>query len=332
MTVSIIQGGALEVLATLAPQSFQSAITSPPYWGLRDYGTTPQAWPATTFSPMPGLPPMEIEAWEGELGCEPTPEAYVAHIVDIFRGVYRVLRDDGTLWLNIGDSYASSWAVNRRSEIGNGSMKDGSRPFRPNRAVSGIKEKDLCGIPWRMAFALQADGWFLRQEIIWAKPNPMPESATDRCTKSHEQLFLLSKQHKNYVFDCGAIEEPAVSAGRIAWNNSGSVLGAYGRSREGLKVRKEVGEKRRKRSVWHCPVSVLKEAHFATFPPALVEPCLLAGTRPGDAVLDPFGGSGTVGLVAQTHGRDSTLIELNPEYAAIADRRLASIQPQLQFA
>ena len=255
---------------------------------------------------------MEIEAWEGELGCEPTPEAYIAHIVDIFRGVHRVLRDDGTLWLNIGDSYASSWAVNRRSEIGNGSMKDGSRPFRPNRAVSGIKEKDLCGIPWRMAFALQADGWFLRQEIIWAKPNPMPEAMTDRCTKSHEQLFLLSKKYRGYVFDCGAIEEPAVSD--------------YGRSR-GL----EEG-KRRKRSVWHCPVSVLKEAHFATFPPALVEPCLLAGTRPGDAVLDPFGGSGTVGLVAQTHGRDCTLIELNPEYAAIADRRLASIQPQLQFA
>lgn len=326
MTTTILVGNALEKLSESESESFQAVITSPPYWGLRDYGTPPQGWPEVAYRPMPGLPEMVTPQWVGELGQEPDPFAYVGHLASVFREVWRVLKPSGTVWLNIGDSYASSWAVNRRNIVGEGSMEDGTRPNRPNRAVAGLKEKDLCGIPWRLALALQADGWTLRQDVIWEKPNPMPESVQDRCTKAHEYLFLLTKADKGYFYDHAAVKEPAVGAGRAAWNNSAVDLGQYGRVRAGLSRRAEVSETRNRRSVWRIPVSTFKEAHFATFPAALVEICLRASTSPGDAVLDPFGGAGTVGLVAQTLGREATLIELNPDYVEIANTRLRVTQ------
>ena len=255
----------------------QMCVTSPPYFGLRDYGH------------------------EGQLGLEQTPEEYIAAMVDVFRCVRDVLADDGTLWLNIGDSYAGY----RRASTSVG---------------SGVKHKDLIGIPWMIAFALRADGWYLRQDIIWHKPNPMPESVRDRCTKAHEYIFLLSKSDR-YFFDSEAMKEPAVSE-KPAGNKRHKYADAYAAS-ESEEHRTKAGllaltgvewEKRNRRSVWTVATRPYKGAHFATFPPALIEPCILAGSRPGDVVLDPFMGSGTTAQVAAQHGRQYLGCELNPGY------------------
>jgi site-specific DNA-methyltransferase (adenine-specific) len=256
-----------------------------------------------------------------EIGLEPTPDEFVAALVEVFREVRRVLRDDGTVWLNLGDSYAQSGGAGAQGTTG----QRASRTFTANGTLraknqDGIKPKDLIGIPWRVAFALQADGWYLRQDIIWAKPNPMPESVRDRCTKSHEYIFLLSKSPR-YYFDHGAIKEP-VAASTVKRLSSGAPprMGGDKYGDDGRdEARTKSGEAytgldgmRNKRDVWTVATRPYREAHFATFPPALIEPCVLAGCPEG----------GTTGLVAEQHGRHSVLCELNPEYAAMAAARI----------
>jgi DNA modification methylase len=399
MTVRIINGDCRDVLKTLPSESVHCVVTSPPYFGLRDYGV------------------------DGQIGLEPTPDEFVAAMVDVFTEVRRVLRADGTLWLNLGDSYAGSWGAQGRQGA-TGQMADRSvsrvreksklsaaqiaaHPQKMSRTGSirqpGLKPKDLIGIPWRVAFALQADGWYLRQDIVWHKPNPMPESVQDRCTKAHEYLFLLSKSER-YFYDADAIAEPQVSD-HVAGNHSHKGTEAYNagatehRTKAGLvefaqRTRKQsiraldlakqhgltekhiaairavgitdagkaqitqdgfgkndphiqaladeakaalggyyreflISEKRNKRSVWTVATMPFKEAHFATFPPALIEPCILAGSPAGGTVLDPFGGAGTTGLVADRLQRNAILIELNPEYADMAERRIFNDAPLL---
>lgn len=262
----IIVGDSRTVLRQFPDNFFQTCITSPPYWGLRDYGI------------------------EGQIGAEMLLDNYIADITSVFQEVRRVLRDDGTLWLNVGDAYTSGNRTWRDSDKKNPARGMTYRPPTP----AGLKPKDLIGIPWKLAFALQADGWFLRSDIIWYKPNCQPESVKDRPTRSHEYVFLLAK-NEDYVYDSDAVREASL------------VL---------------PGTKRNKRTVWNVNTDPFPEAHFATFPPALIEPMILAGTSPGDAVLDPFFGSGTVGAVCQTWQRCFAGIELKPEFAQIALRRL----------
>jgi len=295
MTVKIITGDCRDVLRSLDANSVQCCVTSPPYFGLRDYGMAEQ------------------------IGLEPSPDEFVAEMVAVFRDVRRLLRDDGTLWLNIGDSYAAHASASH-------GYKDG-RANRSARAAAGVpkdlKPKDLIGIPWRVAFALQADGWYLRQEIIWHKPNPMPESVTDRCTKAHESVFLLAKSAR-YYFDAPAIAEPAeYPVGSRADVKKGEFSGK-GADRLGQEAFRAIRDTRNRRSVWTIASQPFSGAHFATMPPELAETCIKAGTKPGDTVLDPFGGAGTTGLVADRMQRNATLIELNPTFAAMARERIAA--------
>jgi DNA modification methylase len=337
MSVRIIIGDAREQLKNLASESVHCCVTSPPYFGLRDYGVA------------------------GQIGLEPTPNAFVAEMVAVFREVRRALRDDGTLWLNLGDSYASGGRKSRdpgQSKIHpsfeGDNFIDGLRPADP----PGIKPKDLLGIPWRVAFALQADGWYLRQDIIWSKPNPMPESVTDRCTKAHEYIFLLSKSAR-YFYDADVIAEGLATDPKENYPARAKITGrgeqgasdARGNDRDksgGFPPRNrgrtprhmpyascdqfaldDVGRggRRNKRSVWTVATSPFTEAHFATFPPALIEPCILAGCPEGGVVLDPFGGAGTTALVADRLQRNAILFELNPEYVAMARRRIDGDSP-----
>ena len=305
-------GDCLQSLRAMPDQSIHCCVTSPPYFGLRDYGV------------------------DGQIGLEETPEQYVAKMVEVFREVRRVLRDDGTLWLNIGDSYAGSG----KGRNADGSHQEGGKQGTNKGTVVGklikteapdCKQKDLIGIPWMLAFALRADGWYLRQDIIWHKPNPMPESVRDRCTKAHEYIFLLSKSER-YFFDSEAMKEPAVSE-KPAGNKRHKYADAYaaGKSEEHrtkaglLSLASVEWQKRNRRSVWTVATRPYKGAHFATFPPALIEPCILAGCPEGGTVLDPFGGSGTTAGVALAHGRNAVLCELNEEYAALVPDRVDSI-------
>lgn len=306
-------GDCREQLRLLADESVHCVVTSPPYFGLRDYGHA------------------------GQIGLEPTPDEFVAALVGVFQEVRRVLRDDGILWLNLGDSYAGSGrgiGDTKTSNKGNPTSKDFHDRMVEEGAIGrawvkpppGLKQKDLIGIPWRVAFALQADGWFLRQDIIWAKPNPMPESVRDRCTKSHEYLFLLTKSDR-YFYDADAIAEEAErGAAGSTFNRGKTAIHQGGRSSE---EPRDDGPTRNKRSVWTVSTKPFSGAHFATFPPDLIEPCILAGCPRGGAVLDPFGGAGTTGLVAERHGRDSILIELNPDYAQMARDRIRNEAPLL---
>lgn len=416
MTVQIIKGDCRNVLRTLAADSVQTCITSPPYWGLRDYGVEPSVWGgspdcqhewedqiwyteqragksgAEAFS-EPGLENSErlkaarwrraatcktCGAWRGAFGLEPTPELYVAHAVEIFREVHRVLHPEGTLWLNLGDSYArdarkgqhkpgdcgkqgyiydkgggrASACVDLASEArGSSDGKVGRGDCAPIRnGASGLKAKDLIGIPWMTAFALRSDGWYLRQDIIWAKPNPMPESVTDRCSKSHEYLFLFAKSER-YFYDVDAIAEPQsdVSLARRdradLRQKEGWADAHFGNPPAGVKRPKLVDRDRdahenfnarwldsehttrNKRSVWEVATQPFNEAHFATFPPALIKPCVLAGCPEGGLVLDPFGGAGTTGLVADRLKRNAILIELNESYAEMARHRIEGDAP-----
>jgi site-specific DNA-methyltransferase (adenine-specific) len=295
MSTHIIVRDCLEALRKLPDESVHCVVTSPPYWGLRDYGIS------------------------GQLGLESSFQDYLATMVEVFREVRRVLRKDGTLWLNMGDTYASAWVCNRRNVVGNGSLENGKRANRPNRLGDGLKEKDLVGMPWRLAFALQADGWYLRSDIIWHKPNPMPESVTDRPTKAHEYVFLMSKIER-YFYDAEAVREDGVEPNRKRNDRIGGANGHTVRHSLGGMI--GASAKRNKRTVWTIPTAPFPEAHFATFPPALVEPCILAGCPKGGIVLDPFGGAGTTALIAARLGREAILIELNPQYAAMAERRL----------
>tara|TARA_R110000868_G_scaffold131748_1_gene341995 strand:- start:796 stop:1716 length:921 start_codon:yes stop_codon:yes gene_type:complete len=300
------------MMRTLPDNSVNCCVTSPPYFGLRDYGC------------------------DGQIGLEDSPEQFIARLVDVFREVKRVLNDDGTLWVNMGDSYAGGGGGNYNktgiSQAGGQHITNvRNKPSWLN--LCGLKPKDLIGIPWLLAFALRADGWYLRQDIIWHKPNPMPESVTDRCTKAHEYIFLLTKSPK-YHFDSEAIKERAITKGkrptleeryakgepkRHGLAGAGACnAGGWGTDEDG---------KKNKRSVWKVPVGGYREAHFATFPTALITPCILAGCPEGGTVLDPFGGSGTTAQVALQHRRNAILCELNPEYVKIIEKRLASVDP-----
>ena len=363
-------GDCLKLLASMPERSIDCCVTSPPYFGLRDYGTA--EWEGGD----PGCDHREKEIrqrrnlaeaanacdggsrtsegrldkdalWipyrdkcgkcgavrvDSQIGLEPTPDEFVAKLVAVFREVRRVLRDDGTLWLNLGDSYNAGTNAKRKNgtgDVGNWHTADETGGIRVN--VASLKPKDLIGIPWRVAFALQADGWYLRQDIIWHKPNPMPESVKDRCTKAHEYVFLLSKSAR-YYFDNEAIKEPCSEAtherAKYRWkraqNGGGSKESMQGHNYDNdfgdMTVDLEKG--RNKRSVWTVTTKPYKGAHFATFPPALIEPCVLAGSRKGGVVLDPFNGSGTTGEVSVLNGRKYVGIELNPEYIKLAVDRI----------
>ena len=300
-SVNIHTGNCLDILPTMEAGSVNCCVTSPPYFGLRDYGNDEQ------------------------IGLEETPEAFVESMVNVFREVKRVLADDCTLWLNLGDSYASTTK---------GSGGAGKSTLGPNKDLQniefqkmelrafkcGLASKQLIGIPWRVALALQADGWYLRQDIIWSKPNPMPESVTDRCTKAHEYIFLLSKKPK-YFYDADAVKEDAVKIYDPIKNGSvGSNKLKDGNQQSGTGTGKGEGT-RNKRSVWEVSTKPYSGAHFATFPPDLIKPCIMAGCPAGGTVLDPFGGSGTTGMVALELGRSAELIELNPDYVDIIEDR-----------
>ena len=288
----ILSGNALSALTGLADRSINCCVTSPPYWGLRDYGVP------------------------GQLGLEKTPEEYTARMVEIFREVRRVLRDDGTLWLNLGDSYNGSGGAG--GDYNKGGLKEG-QPKYGRKFTDILKPKDLVGIPWRVAFALQADGWYLRQDIIWHKPNPMPESVTDRCTKAHEYVFLLSKSAR-YYYDADAIKEPSVEPPREREKNNGE--SAVETKMRGHDCNCGNDGTRNKRSVWTVATHPYPEAHFATFPPELIKPCIKAGCPEQGIVLDPFMGSGTTAEVCCNHGRQYIGIELNPEYIVLAQDRI----------
>jgi len=350
MTIKILQGNCLDKLKDLPEQSVNTCITSPPYWGLRDYGTAeweggdpncdhvanPNATkkmgnkefnenrPSRENTKTKGYyekqcPKCGAVRKDKQLGMEDTPEEFVENLVEVFREVKRVLRDDGTVWLNLGDSYSSGGRTTTTNQTLRGDKDYGVTSPKPSK---GIKPKDLIGIPWRVAFALQADGWYLRQDIIWRKPNPMPESVKDRCTKAHEYIFLLSKQSK-YYFDNEAIKEDAkFPQGPNSSNKIRKGVGDPKMQTRGGLHKIGANPKKNKRSVWTVTTKPFKGAHFATFPMDLIEPCVLAGCPKGGTVLDPFGGSGTTGIVANNHNRNAILIELNEDYINLANKRI----------
>lgn len=300
---TILTGNALEVLKTLPSESVQMICTSPPYWNLRDYGI------------------------EQQIGRESSPTAYVSHLVDVFREAKRLLRRDGTLWLNLGDCYAG--AGDRRGGKGDehGQMKKHATPAQE----IGLLPKNLIGIPWRVAFALQQDGWVIRSDIIWYKPNVMPEPTRDRPTSAHEHLFLLAKS-EHYLYDADAVKERSVSdhpsGNGFVRDARLSYLNTDGSAR-GNAEQWQVTPYRNRRDVWAINTQPYAEAHFATMPPKLAEICILAGSRPGDTILDPFCGAGTTPLVALKLQRAYLGIELNPEYVRLAEQRIAEVQPTL---
>lgn len=407
MTVHLLTGHVGDQLLSLDPESVQCVVTSPPYYGLRDYGLQPSAWPAVEFVPMAGLPAITVPAMDACLGLEPDPWAFVGHMVEVFRGVRRVLRKDGVLWLNLGDSYAGSWGAEGRSgthgnrahnlSTYNLGRNAGGMAARSTtkRCAGGLKPKDLIGMPWRVAFALQADGWWLRSDCIWSKPNPMPCSVKDRPAVSHEYLFMLT-QSRRYLYRADAVMEAAArddrpglheyrdANGRRARENNSKhpggwasgtgcahdeLIGRYvpvgtgvgfghgfdaiakprakrehtfarttnggvapGNPPQHRADREPVeysGLRRNRRTVWTIPTQACRDAHFATFPERLVEPCILAGSNPGDMVLDPFSGTATTGAVALRLGRRYVGIEASAEYQRLAEKRLRGAQMPL---
>ncbi len=305
---TVILGDALEQLRKLGPESVHTCVTSPPYYNLRDYGAA------------------------GQIGMEETPEEYIAKLVDVFREVRRVLRQDGTLWVNIGDSYAHDKKWGGASGGKHAKALHGNTGIGRRKTHTGLKEKDLIGIPWLLAFALRADGWYLRQDIIWNKTRCLPESVRDRCTKSHEYIFLLSKSD-HYYFDAAAIREPTAESTkvRLAQNISQQA----GSTRQPGKTNgpiKAAGNSqfRNKRDVWTLSTGNFCGAHFAVFPEKLVEPCILAGCPEGGIVLDPFAGSGTAGVVAKRLGRNFIGVEINSEYRAMAQERISATMAECE--
>jgi DNA modification methylase len=307
-TATILLGDVRQRLTEIPDASVRCCVTSPPYWGLRDYGN------------------------DGQIGLEQSPDEYVAELVNVFRDVRRTLTEDGTLWLNLGDSYSSQGGAHggrEDNQTGVGASRAhnaGAGDQKQRTPPAGLKPKDLVGIPWRVAFALQADGWWLRQDIIWHKPNPMPESVTDRCTKAHEYVFLLSKSAR-YYYDAEVVAESAKATNLHDY--TGMSYAAPGQSAHtGTRGKATTGPfSRNRRSVWTITTKPFKGAHFAVMPEALVEPCILAGSNSGDLVLDPFTGSGTVAVVALRHGRRFIGTELNPGYAEIARQRITDVSP-----
>jgi DNA modification methylase len=371
VTARVLVGDVRERLAGVEAGSVQTCVTSPPYWGLRDYGTSlwvggdvdcehirdsskTKAFGNPEFNK--NRPSREATKTKGyyfetlcdtcgatrqdsQIGLEGSPDDFVEALCLVFDEVWRVLADDGTLWLNLGDSYAAqrggSYQPAETLAGGtSGVAQDGSKTNRGrgegyslarNASAIGLKHKDLVGIPWRVAFALQARGWYLRSEIIWAKPNPMPESVTDRPTKSHEHIFLLSKS-ATYFYDHEAIKEPVTTASAGKNIRFGGIK--YGDSDDPKHATKsgniyKASETRNKRDVWTVPTKGYDGAHFAVYPTALIEPCILSGSREGDTVLDPFSGSGTTGVVALRNGRNYLGCELNPDYAELSRKRIS---------
>lgn len=304
----LLCGDALATLRRLPPESVQACVTSPPYWGLRDYG----------------IP--------GQLGLEESPDEYVQKLVEVFREVRRILKDSGTLWLNLGDSYAGSWgAQSRPCDTSLSARQIEAHPKRTGtgslKRTPGLKGKDLIGVPWAVAFALRADGWYLRSDIIWHKPNCMPSSVRDRPTTSHEYLFLLSKSER-YFYDAEAVREPQadksqkrMAAGYRDSNVDRTDRRGYRGPLGGKNGMTFNPDGRNRRSVWTVSTSTYRGAHFATYPPGLVTPCVLAGSAEGDTILDPFNGAGTTGLVALEHGRKYIGIDLNAEYLSLTRNR-----------
>lgn len=320
--VTLYQGDCREALRGLPPESVQCVVTSPPYWGLRDYSV------------------------EGQFGMEGSLDEYVARLVETFREVRRALRPDGVLWLNIGDSYAGSWgAQGRQGKTGELAGRSAcavrqiaaaaKRTSGTGARQPGLKAKDLVGVPWSVAFALRADGWWLRSDVIWEKPNPMPESVEDRPTRAHEYLFLMSKSRK-YFYDADAIKEPLKHPDD---STADDLARAFSRRRETrpnasqgpAKLSGEHPSTRNRRSVWRIAPEPFRGAHFATFPTALVEPCILAGSRPGDLVLDPFNGAGTTGLVAARLGRRYVGVDLSAAYLDMSIERIERATRQRQL-
>ena len=303
LTAEVIVGDNRETLKQLSDKSVQTVVTSPPYWGLRDYGEDEQ------------------------IGLEGSPQDFVEQLCLVFDEIWRVLKDDGTIWVNLGDSYSAmrdSKAVPDTLREGDGTRVAKAANRNPaNLRAAGLKHKDLVGIPWRFAFAMQDRGWYLRQDIIWAKPNPMPESVTDRCTKSHEYIFLLTKSAK-YFYDHDAIKEDATTEPTVRDRSKENYQQSFsgGRFSEGARQFGSDDMKKNKRSVWTIATKPYKDAHFATYPPELITPCIVAGSKENDIVLDPFSGSGTTGEVALLHNRNYIGLELNPEYAKLSEKRL----------
>ena len=326
----ILEGDVLDRLSALATGSVHSVVTSPPYWGLRDYGV------------------------DGQIGLEPTLEEYLCRLVSVFREVRRVMRTDGTLWLNMGDAYSggggySPDAPSNRAGSISSTRAERTTQYKGRAPAPGLKPKDLIGQPWRLAFALQDDGWWLRSDIIWHKPNPMPESATDRPTKAHEYVFLLTPSAR-YFYDADAVREPVTGNAHSrgsgvnpkavktpdGWTTGPGSHGSFHRNgREKGRIKqnqsfsaavKDLVPDRNLRDVWTIATQPFPQAHFATFPEALVDPCIRAGCPPDGTVLDPFAGSGTVGVVCHKLQRQFIGIELNPEYAAIARRRIGEVE------
>lgn len=382
----LLTGHCLDVLRELPGASVDCCVTSPPYWGLRDYGTEPQVWggradcahrwgaariPAANGSAamLGGSPKphsatrhsresafcMSCDAWKGSLGLEPTPALYVEHIGEVFREVRRVLTKEGTLWLVLGDCFAGSWGNygSKRRALGCGIPRPG-RPdaafLPPQAAAPGLKRKDLVGIPWQIAFALRDDGWYLRSDIVWNKPNAVPESVRDRPTRAHEFVFLLTKSAR-YYYDWKAIAEPlaqsslrrlrqasfdeqtggakdyaAAAGGSPGRSARTAIVNLKGRALpEGGRTSYPATYRKNRRSVWTLPTHPYAGAHFATYPPELVRPCVLAGSPPDGVVLDPFAGAGTTGKVAREEGRRFIWIELNPAYVGLARERLGGL-------
>lgn len=355
LTAQVLVGDNRQTIKQIADKSIQTVVTSPPYFGLRDYGTASWNGGDTScdhqgevmrtkaninrncgtgndvknakarefFKDVCGKCGAKRE--DLQIGLETTPEAFIEELCKVFDEVWRVLKDDGTLWVNLGDSYAGS-GKGPAGNIGKDSDAGQARHLEGKHSAivpDGLKPKDLIGIPWRFAFAMQQRGWYLRQDIIWHKPNPMPESVTDRCTKSHEYIFLLTKNAR-YFFDHEAIKEEATTEPVVRDKNAEGYQADYAKGERFSAGERVYGAdgKRNKRDVWSVAVRPYKEAHFATFPRELIEPCILAGSKEGDIVLDPFSGSGTTGDVALTKGRHYIGLELNPDYAELSRKRL----------
>jgi len=349
--IKLLQGDCIEKLKELEDKSVQCVVTSPPYWGLRDYGTA--IWEGgkedcphfrTSHQSKNTITGQKKSVLYGgiadsiyksvcklcgavrkdnQLGLEETYQEYIESIVNVFKQVKRVLKNDGVVWLNLGDSYVGTGKDPVGDPKARGHRNTKSNPV--NGRVPGLSKKNLVGIPWRVAFALQDDGWYLRQDIIWAKPNPMPESVKDRCTKAHEYIFLLTKR-PHYYYDAESIKEPTINVGADNTVGGNKYPGKYQNIGESKNHYKDTGSKN-KRSVWNIATKVYSEAHFATFPPHIPEICIKASSKEGDTVLDMFAGAGTTGLVADRLGRNAILIELNKNYVKLIEDRLRNDAP-----